>query len=459
MYVLTNAIKNLLRNRSRNLLIAIVTLVIIVAVVVTLIINNTATAIIEDAKFDIGTKVDIAVDLVAMYGSSESYDPLTINQYQDYANSEYLRETIYNAEVPAYSYETTAVDDEDRSAGTFDTNDGTQRNMPTMTLVGTSGPEYLPFFGSERELIEGQMFENENECIVSSELAALNDLSLGDTIELENVLLPDNVYKLTVVGIYDDQTSPYGDFTYQIMPYINKRNQVITSFDTVMIMGYETDSGVDIKFEYHLAHPDYLDEFEAEVRVKGLPDAYNVSINQAAYDKMVGPMQGLKSVSVTFMIVILVLGSATLLLVSFMAVRERKYEVGVLRAMGMEKEKVALGFLTEAVIITAVCLSIGLGLGGAVAQPVASGILDSQVAAAEAAGNPAGNKFLMKGGQTQIGDGSGDVTPINEIDVSLSAEMLTQIILIALSIAAITSLMGIVMITKYEPIKILMERN
>ena len=40
MYIISNAIKNLIRNKGRNILIAAVTLAIIVSAVVTLTINN-----------------------------------------------------------------------------------------------------------------------------------------------------------------------------------------------------------------------------------------------------------------------------------------------------------------------------------------------------------------------------------------------------------------------------------
>jgi putative ABC transport system permease protein len=79
----------------------------------------------------------------------------------------------------------------------------------------------------------------------------------------------------------------------------------------------------------------------------------------------------MSNASVTFMVVVLILGAITLALLSYMAVRERKYEVGVLRAMGLERRKIAFGMITESIMIAAMCLVIGLGLGSAMAQPIA----------------------------------------------------------------------------------------
>ena len=49
--------------------------------------------------------------------------------------------------------------------------------------------------------------------------------------------------------------------------------------------------------------------------------------------------------------------------------------------------------------------------------------------------------------------------PISQIDVGLGMDTLLQIALIALLLATVSSMMSISRITKYEPIKILMERN
>lgn len=140
---------------------------------------------------------------------------------------------------------------------------------------------------------------------------------------------------------------------------------------------------------------DDIAKFEAEVRAKGLPITYSVSINQAAYDKVTDPLSGMKSAVSTFMIVILILGAIVLALLSFMAVRERKYEVGVLRAMGMERSKIAFGMLSEVVIIAAVCLAVGLGAGSIIAQPLADNLLDSRVTAAKEESNSKATRYSL----------------------------------------------------------------
>jgi putative ABC transport system permease protein len=464
MYLITNAMKNLLRNKGRNILIAAVTLAIIVSTVVTLTINNAAAKVIDNIRLELGSRVEIGQDLIEMkqagFDGRADANYISIDNFYSYAQSDYLREVIYSAEMYAWSGTFFAVDDEAKGTGTRTNNDGTEFLMDTLKMVSTSKPDQLPDFGTLREIVAGRMFENLNECIISEDIARLNDVSVGDTIEIDGVYA-DKTFTLTIVGIYSDATDEYINAWMNMFgsfPSNNRRNEIITSWETLLTAGWETNHGLNMTTEYFLKNPDDIQKFEAEVRAKGLPVTYNVAINQDALDKVSGPLSGMRSAVLTFMIVILILGAIVLALISFMAVRERKYEVGVLRAMGMERGKVAFGMLTEAVMIAALCLAVGLGAGSAMAQPLADSMLEGRVAAAETESGMDGNRVLMTGGQMSTSDKAAGYVPESEIEVSLNSDVIVQIILITLGLAALSGFIGVAIITQYEPLKILRER-
>jgi putative ABC transport system permease protein len=111
-------------------------------------------------------------------------------------------------------------------------------------------------------------------------------------------------------------------------------------------------------------------------------------------------------------------------------------------------------------VITAICLVIGLGVGTVVAQPITNIMLDQQIAAAEEANNP--NRGLPPGASLSIGSGTDrgvDVEPLKNMDVSLNTITLLEIIGIALLLSSLAALIATNKIVKFEPIKILMERN
>jgi len=456
--------KNLVRNKGRNILIAAVTLAIIVSAVVTLTINNASSKIIEDAKLDIASKVDISVDLFTH--GRDRRQTITIDQYISFADSTYLRHTIYQAEMQAWFGSFYAIGDYEM--GQAAPPDPGMVHAPVGKLIGHSEPENMDGFGTFRHLVGGRMFESVNECVITEELAELNGLSIGDSLYLESAYQAGKTFNLTIVGIYTQEPDPMLEFQMNIwsmigysLPMMINENEILTSFDTITAAGWETADGLDMKLEYYLKNPDDLPKFEAEVREKGLPDVFGVTINQAALDRIIGPLNSLKNSSMTFTLVVLMLGAIVLVLVSYLAIRERKYEVGVLRAMGLERGKIAFGIFAETVMITTLCLVIGLGVGASAAQPMANRLLAGEVESAieDINNSGEGGRVLMAGGQVQTDDPASGYRPISDIEVAVGLDVIMQIILIALALAAVSSVIGIIRITQYEPLKILRERN
>lgn len=133
-----------------------------------------------------------------------------------------------------------------------------------------------------------------------------------------------------------------------------------------------------------------------------------------------------------------------------------RQKIGVLRAMGMKKHKVALGLWLEMLIITALCLAIGFGIGAVAAQPVSDELLAGQIESAKAAvtQQPSFTRGIALGGPVQQ-----ELVPLEQVDVSVGMDTIIEIAIISLLLASLASLVAITKITKYEPIKILMERS
>jgi len=199
---------------------------------------------------------------------------------------------------------------------------------------------------------------------------------------------------------------------------------------------------------YYLKRPDMLAEFEAELRGKGLPDDYAVRTDESAFDSVAGQVESLNNLALTFLIIVLVLGAVIILLMSVITVRERKYEIGVLRAIGMKKNKVALGLWTEIIIITCICFALGIGAGTVLSQPVSDAIMTGQAKSADT-------------GSTSLADrlSAAEIEQNKNISVSVSKVTALEIFAISILLASVAGIASVSRITKYEPIKILMERN
>ena len=263
--------------------------------------------------------------------------------------------------------------------------------------------------------------------------------------------------------IYDE----YPDPNMEGMAAMNRRNEILMTLDGLLNLREKDETNIRLSATYYLKNPDRLGEFETFARANGLSELFDVTTDEASYDMVVKPVQGMQSFSITFMIIVLVLGAIILVLLTSIAIRERKYEIGVLRAMGMKKRKVSLGLWTELLVITCVCLVLGVSAGALTAQPVANMLIEQQAEAfaqnnpGMMPGGPGGQNVIRTagGGMNIMGGGSSNVKPADSMEVMVSGVTILEITGIALLLATLAGLLSLTRITKYEPIKILMERN
>ena len=455
MYILTNAAKNLLRNKKRNAWVAGITSCIMMATVISLTIVNTTHIIIDEVRMDIASRVDISVDLFSLGGPGTMVN-IDLADYQRFAQAPYLSAANLVATMPVFSDSVFAIGDE--SFATTASPDASMANMMTMQLIGASDTDLLDDFGDARYIVEGRMAHAPNEVVISMDLAVHNSLYVGDTITIETVHFPVQALTLEVVGVYVDYTPAFTEWWLEMfgMFYLSRRNELITVFDTFLVAGFETDAGIDMQSVYFLNHPDDLAAFEAYVRALGLPDIFGVTINQEALDKVTGPIGSLAGISQTFGFITLGLGAVVLLLLSYMQIQERRQEVGVLRAMGMKKWGVAAGVLSEILLIASVCVLVGLGVGNMLAQPVAEHLLAGEVAQIMPdEGADDGGRVLFSGGQMQTDNAAAGFTPISDIELSLSQQVLTDIALAGLGLSLASSLLSILSIVKQKPLDLL----
>jgi len=202
---------------------------------------------------------------------------------------------------------------------------------------------------------------------------------------------------------------------------------------------------------YYLKRPEMLAAFEAELRSKGLPGEYAVRTDESEFESVAGPVESLKNLSLTFLLIVLALGAVIMVLLSVIAIRERKYEIGVLRAMGMKRGKIAVGLWTEIIVITCVCFVLGIGVGSALSQPISDAIMSGQSQVRDTGSTSLADR-LREADASQVG------RP-DRIDVSVSVVTVLEIFGISILLASVAGVVSVSRITKYEPIKILMGRE
>ncbi|MBR4949428.1 MAG: ABC transporter permease [Clostridia bacterium] len=535
MYILKNAWKNIGRAKGRNILIGIIVVIISLASCITLSINNSANEIIKSQKESSSIVATISVDRQKMMESVTSggqpgkddfrnmmkdFDSLSAEEIEKYSKSEYVKECTYSltgninaVTMEAYS-STTAENSSNISRpnnfqgggmggfpGGKDMNKMPTRVQGDFSIVGySSSTAMTDFIKGDSKIVEGEMFDattSEKVCVISKELALFNGLSVGNTITLCNPASDAETYEFLITGIYQDSTSGSNQDMFMNMSSMDSANKIITSYNAYNDMiaaskTYNTTTEDDqtatseimgnLSSSYYLTSADDVEKFENDIRSMGLDEMYSVSSNLSSVTAALEPLENLRTFSLVFLLVVLVIGGIILIVINIINIRERKYEIGVLTAIGMKKSKVGLQFVFELMTVALIALIIGTGIGAAVSVPTASLMLENQIESQTSQSNKIEENFGRPGGGgpggMPGGNGGGfpggfpggnmggmfgmddreNVTYIDQINAVVSGKVLLELLGIGLLLTLIASGASIVFISRYSPLKILSER-
>lgn len=463
MYVIKNAFKNIGRNKGRNLIMGAILLVMIYTIAISIIIHTSANSTIDYYKEQFGAEVVLARNNENMPKDANDFKSPTLHEMETYAKSDLLQSSNLSARIAANLVGINTLDSDINNSGKGTQSDGmggSSNNADSYTvnsfIVTSNQPEINEEFAKGlRNIVEGRIYKEKNEVIISQKLAQHAKLKVGDTMTIK-VTSPYDAsdskeIQAKISGIYEDH-APEDDFYEFKSALTNRGNEVFMSIETAKAgQLFDSDMAV-ISASFKLKDPSDLTKLQAEFRKKGLPEYFELIADTATYQKMVGPLEGLGNITKTFTIALLVFGSIVLIILSNIAIRERKYEIGVLRAIGMKKSRVSLGLLSEMLIITGIALGIGLCAASISSKPIANAVLSSQVEdTKESSKYTIGSKYVT--GSTIV------TVPIDDINTELNSNAIAQITFFSMILALVSSATGVMYITKFEPVKILSERN
>ena len=544
MYIIKNALRCIGRAKGRNVLISIIALVIAVSACLGLSIRQAAESAKESTLEELSVTATISYDRSSMMndimgggkGQGGGFDrdqfanmmgnasSLTLEEYQKYASAESVEDFYYTLTASFNGTdELSPVTDETEDTESSSNSDGFGGGMgfpggrgdkgmfasSDFSVIGYSSDSSMTAFidGTASVLDGGTMFSegtSENVCVISEELAIYNELSVGDTIVLTNPSLESETYELKIVGLYtstannDFSMSMFGksqDPANQIYMSANALQLILDASDEASTTitdedtGRESDSAItgSLSATYVFANTDTYYSFEEEVRDLGLDESYTVSSSDlTAFENSLTPLNTLSTMAGWFLLVILIIGGIILVVLNIFNVRERKYEVGVLTAMGMKKWKVAAQFMCEILIVTMIAVIIGAGIGAVSSVPVTNALLAGQVESQnsqqmqmdENFGRPGNFGGGFSGGNIggeipsdipdDIGGGKnnpfenmfgGAADYITEVNSAMNLTVVLQMLGVGLLLTLVASMASVSFIMRYDPLKILANRD
>lgn len=455
MYLINNAIKNIGRNKGRNLILGGMMTLILFFATLSVMIYSAANHQIKVFKDQLSASIILYRDDEKLTRLEDYREP-KLEDYKKFATSSLLKSTEMILSSPASLPEGKAIDEDGKVVGIEreDSEEPTVKGSTNM-IFGTNRPTINGEFESGiRKITEGKVFEKNNEVVVSQSLAETNGWKVNDMIKIQLSSIGEkesDTIQVLITGIYEDHAIAYEDEEIK-MALVHRGNEIFTSFET---LANAQGSFISVTANFTIQDPSLLEDLEAELHAMGLPEYFGLQTDSSAYQKVIAPLMGLRDMSLIFMVSVVIVGGSILILLSVLSIRERIYEVGILRAMGMKKNKLALSFFLEGLIITLICLCFSFSCAKLVSEPIATALFQQQETTESFQNIQNNNVAFSSIGGFSAGAG----TQVDRIQITMTWEMMAQTIVLAVLFGTITSIGGIYYVVRFEPRKILSDRN
>lgn len=298
---------------------------------------------------------------------------------------------------------------------------------PPVTVNGTTSPTDLSGRGGGTfSLKSGTVFSGastDTVALVGSTLATKNNLKVGSTFTAYGT-------SITVHGIFDAGNT-----------FAN--NQVIMPLATVQKLSGQAGAITDAT-----ASVDSITNIDAVTTTitKTLGSAADVTNAAAQAKQSIAPLENIQAISLYSLIGAIVAGAAIILLTMIMIVRERRREIGVIKAIGASNAKVVFQFMSEAVTLTLMGAAIGIGLGFIAGNPITRLLVNNSTNSVVAA--PGG---LSGGGFRRLGLGRS----LSNIHAAVGWSIILDGLAAALIIALVGSAIASFFIAKVRPAEVM----
>lgn len=145
-------------------------------------------------------------------------------------------------------------------------------------------------------------------------------------------------------------------------------------------------------------------------------------------------------------------------------IRERKYEIGVLRTIGVSKFKLTLQFINELMIVAIVSILLGAAIGTATSKLISNSLLKNEIKSSNSNREELKNNFGdqipdRKDGLNNQMSNSKSISAYKSIDTVVDMKVIVELLGIGTVLVLISSLSAMISIQRFSPLTILKERS
>ena len=449
MNVISRGIKNALRSPLRSVGVVLMLAISIGLILSMLVAKNSVDAKIASVKSNAGTSITISPAGVS--GFAGGGDPLTSDQLATISQTTNIASTsatlmdqmgtsdtnlTASLEMGSFGqrqqrFESESADSTSSSA--IRAQSARPAPTPRTSVTGTTNPDSISTNGSSLTLTSGNMIDgNSNDLValVGSDLATKNSLSVGSTFTAYTKTI-------TVNGIFKTE---------------NKFQDSGIIMPLATVQGLTGQTGAVSSVAAKVNSSDNVSSVVAALKSSLGDKADIVSQAQQAADS-VSSLENISSIALMGVIGATIAGAVIVLIAMIMIVRERRREIGVIKAIGGSNKKVIGQFITEALTLTVIGSIIGLSLGIVVSGPMTTSLVSSQTSSTSSSARASigqnARTEIMRGGFGQIN------ASLTQITSSLTPQIFALAVGITLLIAIVGSATPAWFIARIRPAEVL----
>jgi putative ABC transport system permease protein len=445
MGVITRGVKNAFRNNIRTFSIVVILSISIAMALIMFMSLKTVNAKIESVKGNIGNFLTVSpAGIRGFEGGGElltSDDTAKISQINGVSKvvstlMDHLSSTNTNL-TPATDAGSFGQRQRREESGNITTQGAADApshgfQMPVMVSATSDLSMVSSLNINQLNTTSGQLFDSassDNIAVLGSALAIKNNLTVGSTFQAYSK-------DIKVVGIFDGGNQFAN--TLAIMP--------ITTLQNLSGQTGQINSAI-----VQVSSIDQISSVETQIKSQ-LGTKADVTSNQDTSNKALEPLQNIRSISIYSLIGSVIAGGIILFLAMIMIVRERRREIGVLKAIGSSNAGIVNQFVIEAMVLTFLSSIVGIVAGALLSNPVLKILVSNNTSSTQTGGDPASHGAMMRMGASAINGAQG---AIKGLTATVGIDIILYGVLAAIVIAIIGSAIPAFIIAKVRPAEVL----
>jgi len=449
MNVLTRGMRNALRSPIRSgailIMLAISISLILAMMVARTSVNN------KVAEVKASTATQVTINPAGISGGMGGGDPLTADQIKTITSTAHVKSVAStltdqlgtsdtnltpSLELGSFGKRMMRFESSDSGNTSFQSSSDAPKAapQPRTTVTGTSDPTSIV---AADKITSGTSIDGSSSdliALVGTTLAQKNSLSVGSTFTAYGKTI-------TVKGIFTSDNK-------------FENNGIIMPIATLQTLTNQPGSVTNVT-----ATIDSSDNVASTVTAlkTSLGDKADITSQQQQAENSLQPLESIASLALVGVIGASVAAATIILLSMIMIVRERRREIGVIKAIGGTNAKVIIQFVTEALTLTILGGILGLGIGVMTSGPLTQSLVSSSTNS----NNP--QSITSAGGgarRMSFGGGFGAISSqlgsnVKDVTSTLTPQILAESVGIIVLIAIVGSAVPAWAIARVRPAEVL----